>query len=274
MTIQTHCTSGGYNLRLSVYPNGSAQIRLYDEPVGVRYEPVDDFTPNPLSGKYLINKKANNIDTSPEHKLENRQISLARTRRMIAEYARSAKWEWFCTFTFAPEKTDRTDYKKCSKKMRTWLKNLRDRKAPDLQYLAVPELHKDLESWHFHVLLANIGRLQLENSGIIKNGQQIFNIPGWRLGFSTATAVKDVFRIQKYIIKYMTKECHIMSKNAHRYFISQNLPVPEHTLLFVAKGEEFSYISNIAETLGLEVTWISHSSGYTDVTYIELEPTN
>lgn len=157
--------------------------------------------------------------------------------------------------------------------MQTWLKNTRDRKAPNLQYLAVPELHKDMESWHFHVLLANTGELEFSDSGLFQKGKRIYNISGWTLGFSTATEVQDTYRVQKYITKYLTKECHIMSKGAHRYFVSRNLPKPKKSIYIVEKGEEMNTIRDIADTLGKEIVYISHTrpDSYVGVTYIELE---
>lgn len=160
------------------------------------------------------------------------------------------------------------------KQMRTWLKNTRDRKAENLQYLAVPELHKDMESWHFHVLLANTGDLEFSESGIVQKEKKVFNMPGWTLGFSTATKVQDTYRVQKYITKYMTKECHVMSKGDHRYFVSQNLPKPKKSIFVVGKGEEMNMIHELADRLQSEVVWIWHSrpGSYVDVTYVELQP--
>ncbi len=286
LTLKTNYTSRyetglGYNLRLIQYPNGSAQIRLYDEPLTLRLKnPYEsDELPSGMVLEPFTGKRVREVedfsDLDPKtDPLELRRISLSRTKQMIATYARSVCWQWFCTFTFSPDKAHRTNYKSCCKQMRTWLKNTRDRKAPDLLFLAVPELHKDMESFHFHVLLSNTGSLIFEDSGIIKDSQVIYNIPGWTLGFSTATKVRDTYRIQKYIIKYMTKECHIMSRGEHRYFVSQGLPKPKQSYFLAGKGEEMKQIEEIADKLGLEMTWISHSDGgYTSVTYIELQPT-
>lgn len=277
MTKETFYTSDrgfGYNLRLIQYGNGSAQIRLYDEPLEVSDEPKrewGEWVCEPFTGSKVRVVQEFSPTVDP---LESRQNSLLRTRRMIAEYARSVCWEWFCTFTFSPEKSDRTNYKECCKQMRTWLKNTRDRKAENLQYLAVPELHKDMESWHFHVLLANTGDLEFSESGIVQKEKKVFNMPGWTLGFSTATKVQDTYRVQKYITKYMTKECHVMSKGDHRYFVSQNLPKPKKSIFVVGKGEEMNMIHELADRLQSEVVWIWHSrpGSYVDVTYVELQP--
>ena len=275
MTIETNWGSSksgiGYNFKLIEYPNGSAQIRIYDEPLELSERPFKKKLVREPFEKTLVREvKEFRSEADP---LESRRVSLARTKRMISEYARSVRWEWFATFTFSPAKTDRTDYKKCSKKMRTWLRNTRKRKAKELQYLAVPELHKDMKSWHFHVLMANTGKLDFIDSGIIKDGKVIFNIPGWKAGFSTATKVQETYGIQKYIVKYMTKACHVLSNGAHRYFVSQDLPQPKKSIFVVEPGEEMELVQDLEESLGLTISWISRPiEGYVGVTYIDLEP--
>lgn len=282
MTKETFFTSlgrrfvAGYNLKLVEYPNGSAQIRVYDKPMVVREDSGEEteifpkYAKEPFTGEVV--PVVERFEKTPEERLRSRDVSYARTRRCIAEYARSARWEWFCTFTFSPEMAERTNYQRCAKQMRTWLKNTRDRKAPELQYLAVPELHKDMLSWHFHVLLAQTGSLHFEPSGKYKKGEPIYNISGWKIGFSTATKVRDVYRVQSYIVKYMTKSCHILSKGEHRYYVSNGLPKPKNSLFLVGKGEEADLIQKIIASTGLSVSNVfeSNGGGYTQVTYIEL----
>lgn len=261
------------------YPNNSVQVRLYDRPLTIlsdeeyRLRRKAGTVVEPFDGK-RVREVSDFSELDPKvDPLESRRISLARTKRKISEYARCVKWEYFCTFTFDPARIDRTNYKSVCSKMQTWLKNARDRKAKGLQYLAVPELHKDYESWHFHVLLANTGDIVFSDSGIIKDGKVIWNIPGWSWGYSTATTVKDCIRVARYISKYMTKECHALSRGAHRYFVSNNLPKPKKSIFVVEPGEEMELVQDLAESLGLTISWISHPiDGYVGVTYIELRP--
>jgi len=264
----------GYNLKLIEYPNNSAQIRLYDRPLELSPGQPDiedeNLVQEPFGGKFV--REVKDL-TSRGDPMENRRISLARTRRIIAEHAKSASWQWFATLTWDPKdkRADRTNYKKCCQQIRTWLKNVRDRKDSELQYLAVPELHKDMVSWHFHMLLNT--KLEMINSGIIKKGRVIYNIPGWTFGYSTATKITDTYSVQKYITKYMTKECFIMSRGEHRYFVSHNLPKPKKSIFLAEPGEEAELIQEIIEQLGMEISSVFHSDGnYTGVTYIDLEP--
>ena len=276
LTKQTTFTSDGlgYNLRVIQYPNGSAQIRLYDDVVSPQKHSIKKISSNPLiepfEGKKIV--MVDDFDDVSYRSIESRKNSLARTRKQIMSYARSTCWEWFCTFTFAPSKSERDNYGRCCRQMCVWLKNVRDRKAPNLQYLAVPELHKDLTTWHFHVLIANAGSLVFTDSGHIKNGKKIYNIPGWRQGFSTATIVEDTYRIQNYVVKYMTKTCHLLSQGEHRYFVSHGLPKPTESLFLVEQAEINDVIEMITTSLGMKISFQKYVEGYLGITYFELQP--
>ena len=58
---------------------------------------------------------------------------------------------------------------------------------------------------HFH-MLANADRLNLSDSGRqTENGQAIFNLLGWKYGFSTVIELDGRPAIIKYVTKYITK---------------------------------------------------------------------
>lgn len=216
-------------------------------------------------------KKVRSVEEFTDNAEENRRKSLARTKAMIGMYARSAAWEWFVTLTFAPNKADRENFGECMGKARNWFQNARKRLAPDLQYLVVPELHADGKSWHVHALLSATGNMEFVDSGRKKNGQDIYNLSGWSCGFSTATKVRDIYRVQKYILKYITKECHAMAAGAHRYYVSNNLPMPKESVFCVEPGEQERVIKEIADSLGVEVSYRSGPKGnYVTVEYLDL----
>lgn len=144
--------------------------------------------------------------------------SKMRSKNMIIEYARANDWQWFSTFTFDPQKVDSFDYKLCYQKLYQWLNNLQKRKAPDIKYLGVPEQHKS-GRWHFHVLMSNVGALELVQSPV----KGVYNIGGWKYGFSTATAVRSSKRVSSYITKYITKDLLEHTQGQHRYIKSRNL---------------------------------------------------
>ena len=100
----------------------------------------------------------------------------------------------------------------------------------------------------------------------------IYNRSGWKWGFSTATKVRDIFRIQKYIVKYITKECHSLAVGAHRYYVSNNLPEPTNKIMLLMEYEKESTIQMIADSLGREITYRSEPKGdFVQVEYIELQ---
>ena len=259
-----------YNCKIIEYPNGSAQIRLYSNPIDTASEKPKgkEWDLEPFTGtKVREVKEISSIDSDI-----NRKKSLARTKSKISTYARCAVWEYFVTLTFDPKRTERGNFKECMRKTRNWLHNMRKRFAADLQYLVVPELHADGVSWHIHALFSNVGNMIFVDSGRKKSGQIIYNLAGWRWGFSTATKVRDVFRIQKYITKYMTKECHALASGAHRYYVSQNLSAPKISTMLVDSMEQEELINQITESLGMKISYRSKPTGdYVKVTYVELQ---
>lgn len=245
-----------YNIRIIEHFNGSIQIQQYNDVVGIP-----------------INSSATKGWREKENDDDNRRKSLSHTRNMINIYARSAFWEWFVTFTFSPEFVDRTNFKECMAKVRNWLNNARKRLSNDLKYLVVPELHADKKSWHIHMLLADAGAIKFIDSGHKVSGEIIYNLDGWKWGFSTATRVKDIYKIQGYISKYITKDCHQLAKGAHRYYTSHNLPLPIKTMFYVPKQEQDIFIKQVTESFGKDIVYISHTKNpdtYIQVTYYEL----
>ena len=264
-----------YNFKVIEYPNGSVQIRVYSQAMGIE---SDNMTDEPLvvlePFEQTKVKEFNSFNELKSKEEENRRKSLSRTKQMISTYARCYKWEYFVTLTFNPNKTDRTCLKETMSKARNWLQNMRKRYAPDLKYIVVPELHRDGCSIHLHGLLADIGDIKFVDSGHKDASQNtIYNIDNWKWGFSTATKVIDTFRVSKYMVKYITKELHSLSFGAHRYYVSNNLPKPSEVTMCVEPNEQKEVIEQIAESMGLNVVWKSptYSTPYTDVTYIELQ---
>ena len=129
----------------------------------------------------------------------------------------------FSTLTCASDKVDRTDYNAVYKYLKVWLSNLVSRAG--LRYILCPEYHKDGESIHFH-MISNVESLRavpaLTPSGNIRTrgGKPVFNIPLWKLGFSTMQIIDRSDpreAVAKYIFKYMGKASG--AKIGGRYFL-------------------------------------------------------
>lgn len=151
------------------------------------------------------------------------QVSKSRSIQKIYEITRSNTWEYFVTLTFNPDKVNSLNYDEVVKKLCDWLHNFKKRYAPDLKYIIVPELHKS-GRYHFHGLFADIGSMKLVDSGKrLPNGEPIYNLGNYNLGFTTATRVKDNGRVSSYITKYISKDLCAVTGGKKRYWSSRNL---------------------------------------------------
>ena len=227
-----------YNIRLYDYPNG-AQLRLYSNPV---VEPDDGFKiekkvkktfiENPFENRMQWLEVLENKERTESDRQRSIHSSVARTVNNIYMISRSNSWDWFVTLTFNPEKVDSFDYDKCVKKLSKWLQNCK-RLCPDMKYLVVPEKHKS-GRYHFHGLFADCDALQFTDSGRKVGNDVIYNIGKYRLGFTTATRVKDNERVTKYICKYVTKELAESTPNKKRYWVSKNITRIESQDTFIS----------------------------------------
>lgn len=229
-----------YNCQIVKYPHGY-QVRLYDMPHELPSVPDDKLTLEKLSDldvlhrwvKYdlddpghIFEMDQSDIDTMMENMVAQEQRSLFssmnRTKNKVYYLARSNDWEWFFTLTFNPVLVDSFDYAACTDKLHDWLSNMR-KKCPGMKYLVVPEQHKS-GRWHFHGLFACCDDLGFVDSGKrTSTGDIIYNVGKYRLGYSTATKVRDPRRVTRYIGKYVTKDLCAVTKGKKRYWCSRNL---------------------------------------------------
>lgn len=171
--------------------------------------------------------------------------SLWRTKFLARELSMCNPWDYFCTFTFSPERVDRTDYKEVSHKLRVFFNNYRKRKSKDFRYMVVPESHTK-DGIHFHGLVRGIRPQDLYVPDMILKRfdvndyesefstelRWVPNTPGylrWRdytLGFMDLSPVRDHFRCSSYILKYITKSMQrndFLVKGDHILLHSQGL---------------------------------------------------
>lgn len=228
-----------YNLKITEYPNGQTVIKYYK--MGIRTNTSDDDdTDVPEISCLDVFDTVKSSDA-----IRSLNNSLNRSKNKIYDIARCNNWDIFCTFTFSSE-YDRTDYEKLVDMLRNWLKNIRNRKCPNLKYLCVPEVHKRVESngkhaYHFHALMSGIDNLTLTPSINAKSGKPlttprgsaIYNIANYKFGFSTATYVSDTKKVSNYITKYVTKDLCAINFSKRRYLASKNLELPKNTMLTI-----------------------------------------
>lgn len=135
----------------------------------------------------------------------------AHRRAVIAvqDIALCNQFSYMFTWTLNGNKIDRYDPKKIYEKARIFLSHMVQRKG--FQYLIVPEFHKrkkgeDHPAIHIHGL-CNLGDVKIVFSGKKdKKGRPIYNMPGWKYGFSTCVPLdNDYSHAVHYVTKYLSK---------------------------------------------------------------------
>lgn len=157
--------------------------------------------------------------------------SLNRTKTLIRDIILCNNFDYFCTFTFNPDRIDSFNFGRCYSAMSSWLHHQRDNsrgKGIEFRYLIVPELHKS-GRWHFHALISGYtGRLR-PSGCVTSTCRPIYNITSFRSGFTTAVAVDSADGVANYVSKYITKD-FIKYFNQRRFFCSRNLSRPIKTV--------------------------------------------
>ena len=129
--------------------------------------------------------------------------SMRRARANLRRLALANDFEYFVTLTLSPERIDRYDGGAIVKSLSQCCDNMVRRHC--LRYVLVPEQHKD-GAFHFHGFFAGDG-LQAVDSGIQWDGRAVYNLPQWRLGFSTAQRLYgDYHAAVGYCCKYIGKQ--------------------------------------------------------------------
>lgn len=148
-----------------------------------------------------------------------RRDSVKRAKDKVFDIVYQNDWDYFLTITIDKKQMDRYNVETFKKALKTWLEN--KVKRYDLQYILIPEHHKD-GALHAHALIKN-GSFDMIDSGYkTKDLKKIYNVQDWIYGFSTAIEVTgDKQSLSFYITKYLTKEsCKIFGKF---YWSSRNI---------------------------------------------------
>ena len=168
-----------------------------------------------------------------EFKLEE---NISRAKSAIFELAFCNPWNWFFTGTLDQSKYARDDLEKFHKDFTKWINNYNRLKGTDIKFLLVPELHADMQNWHFHGFLMNLPEEHLHlfqlgdkmSSKIahrVKLGYRLFNWPAYsnKFGFCDLEPIQNPEAISKYITKYINKELgrSVSEFGAHLYYRSR-----------------------------------------------------
>lgn len=189
-----------------------------------------------ISGEDTNSVKELKEDNISEERLS---ASLSRTKSRILELALCNEFTFFCTFTQDKNKVvSRFDLSAFRKDLAQYIRNQNRGREDKIQYLLIPERHKD-GAWHMHGLFSGliIGEDLFEFSlsdnipqrikKSIKNGEMVYNWDNYskKFGFFTATRIKSTGAVSSYITKYVTKEVakQGLEEGRHLFFASQGL---------------------------------------------------
>lgn len=185
--------------------------------------------------------------------------SLIRSKRMIFEYAYCNPWEYFCTFTVDGAKYDRYQLDAYHKAFAQWIRNFNRLHDCKVQYLLIPEQHKD-GAWHEHGFLMGIPAEYLREFTLreklpyyirfkLKQGAHVYDFPAYRkkFGFCDLEPVRNHEAVAKYITKYVTKDLtqSVKDLNAHVYYCSKGLQKAEKIAVGRYNGIPLYDFSNI-----------------------------
>lgn len=222
-------SEGLFSGRVKIYPTADggediAQIMICDKqifnPQGL--EKCDGFershfTRSVKSECEEVDEGETSATVSPEERTEaNFERSSRRAKARLYDIVMCThNFKYFVTLTISPETADRTDYNAIIHKMNNWLDNNVRRRG--LCYALVPEYHADGVSIHFHGFFNDV--LPLSDSGkTTKDGRPIYNISGFKFGFSTAIEIVGEYTaVCRYILKYVGKSGQ---KVGSRFYLS------------------------------------------------------
>lgn len=248
----------GYNVKIYHYPEETS-IRLYSKEVKTNQIKQE-------KEHHYINLEKLNSFKNTEHA---QNVSQNRSINKIYELCRANMWEYFITLTFDQNKIDRFDYDKVSGALVRWINNIKKNYAPDLKYILVPELHKN-GAYHFHGLIADIGNINMIDSGHkTRYHEVIYNIGNYDLGFTTATKVKDSNKASNYITKYITKELCATTKGKKRYWASRNLNKPIITKVYMCEEEKQILLDSLGNVIYEKNVYLEDIGQ--NVTYLEVK---
>jgi len=201
-----------YNLKITTYGD-EVQLSHYSTFIARK----DEVVKNENAKQFVDGDKWDNTaakQLSPADIKNNQIRAKRRSKQVVYDICRANTWDYFATFTF---ESDRFDYEKCRKRLRTFLHNFSSRKC-HIEYIAVPEQHED-GAWHFHALI------QGNISGYLDKGWRTgkLRFTGYKYGINEVEEVRDSKRASMYITKYITKELQAILKDKHRYFASKGL---------------------------------------------------
>ena len=153
--------------------------------------------------------------------------SIARARTRVFELAICNDFDYFITLTVNDEKLDRYDLGEYIKKLGQFIRDYRKKYGVNVQYLLIPEKHKD-GAWHMHGLIKGIPKEHLRKN---KHGYLDWEEYKKRFGYCSIDKIKNQEAVSKYITKYIRKSFDtdrgVSEKESKLYYCSRGLRRPQ-----------------------------------------------
>ena len=153
--------------------------------------------------------------------------NIARARTRIFEYAICNNFDYFVTLTVDGIKLDRYDLGEYIKKLGQFIRDYRKKYGVNVQYLLIPEKHKD-GAWHMHGLIKGIPK---EHLTVNKYGYKDWEEYSKRFGYISIDEIKNQIAVSKYITKYISKSINngggVTEKESKIYYNSRGLKRPK-----------------------------------------------
>lgn len=148
--------------------------------------------------------------------------SISRTKSKIFEYCICNNFDYFVTLTINSDKYDRYNLSLFYNDFSQFIRNYRRKYNLDIQYLFVPEQHKN-GAWHLHGLIKGI---PLEHFTINDNGYLDWLVYKEKFGFISLDKIKDNYACSIYMTKYITKDFYFnnkLNRGYKMYYCSRGL---------------------------------------------------
>jgi len=160
--------------------------------------------------------------------------AFCRAKSMVLQYALCNKWDYFFTGTLDQKKFNRYSLDRYQTQLSQFIRDKRKSYGTQVQYLLVPEQHKD-GAWHIHGLLSGLPASSLrrfrypEPKKLVQS--DYLNWPDYmrKFGFCSLAPIDSPVATAFYITKYVSKELSRRGGDLgkHLYFHSRPLQKAE-----------------------------------------------
>lgn len=230
-------SSVSFLTKITTYPNGAVDLISAERPV-FRREGWEAAYGS--AGERKSSARRCVKDGRPEGQADVPR-AVRRAKARVRQIALANDFDYFVTLTQDPGKVNRYDEKESIRKLSKWCENQVQRYG--LRYVVIPERHKD-GAIHYHGFMSWDGDA---GDGVVESGtytmkgwkkprkprsegqaktwldggaRVVYNLPRWRLGFSTALKVYGEYGAAVgYVCKYVGKQME-GSKIGGRWYYS------------------------------------------------------